>query len=108
MIYKCIAFLIAGLFLFPCIAQAESEPMFQRLESLTKNEAFMSGRLTGVLNTVCALREVDQITEPDMRILLSGNLGIYRKTSSNEAIEYALDGLKTVSPNCYKHFEDAL
>ncbi len=82
--------------------------MFQRLESLTKNEAFMSGRLTGVLNTVCALREVDQITEPDMRILLSGNLGIYRKTSSNEAIEYALDGLKTVSPNCYKYVEDAL
>jgi hypothetical protein len=107
MIYKLVAILIAGLFLFPCIAKAESEPMYQRFEALSKVDANSSGRLTGILTTVCAFQKQDRISTSDMSLLLNDYVQVYRNTTSNEAVEYSLRSLEIVNPDCYKHLKDS-
>ena len=107
MIYKLVAVLSAGLFLFPCIAKAESEPMYQRFEALSKIDANSSGRLTGILTTVCAFQKLDRISTSDMSLLLNDYVKVYRNTTSNEAVEYSLRSLEIVNLDCYKHLKDS-
>lgn len=107
MISKLVAILIAGLLLFPCIAKAESEPMYQQFEALSKADANSSGRLTGILTTVCTFQKLDRISTSDMSLLLNDYVKVYRNTTSNEAVEYSLHSLEIVNPDCYKYVMDS-
>ena len=101
MINQRIVLLIAGLFLIPCMAQADTKPQDRSFSIERSTDAFETGIKVGALTSICAYAHAGYISSSDAATNITALVDSYSEPSY-PSLYFAMGYIKKIAPDCFQ------